>query len=64
MPKVRPYLFYDTAVSLCVECLRRVEGKLVIQDGQVWMYKWCPEHGQSKVLIASDAASNCATCIC
>lgn len=56
MPKVRPYLFYDTAVSLCVECLRRVEGKLVIQDGQVWMYKWCPEHGQSKVLIASDAA--------
>ena len=56
MPKVRPYLFYDTAVSLCVECLRRVEAKLVIQDGQVWMYKWCPAHGQSKVLIASDAA--------
>jgi 7,8-dihydro-6-hydroxymethylpterin dimethyltransferase len=56
VPKVRPYLFYDTAVSLCVECLRRVEGKLVIQEGQVWMYKWCPEHGQSKVLIASDAA--------
>ena len=56
MPKVRPYLFYDTAVSLCVECLRRVEAKLVIQDNQAWMYKWCPEHGQSKVLIASDAA--------
>jgi 7,8-dihydro-6-hydroxymethylpterin dimethyltransferase len=56
MPKVRPYLFYDTAVSLCVECLRRVEAKLVTQDGQAWMYKWCPEHGQSKVLIASDAA--------
>ena len=56
MPKVRPYLFYDTAVSLCVECLRRVEAKLVIQDGQTWMYKWCPEHGQTKVLIASDAA--------
>lgn len=56
MPKVRPYLFYDTAVSLCVDCLRRVEAKLVIQDGLVWMYKWCPAHGQSKVLIASDAA--------
>lgn len=56
MPKVRPYLFYDTAVSLCVQCLRRVEAKLVIQDEQVWMYKWCPAHGQSKVLIASDAA--------
>jgi uncharacterized radical SAM superfamily Fe-S cluster-containing enzyme len=56
VPKVRPYLFYDTAVSLCVQCLRRVEAKLVIQDEQVWMYKWCPAHGQSKVLIASDAA--------
>jgi uncharacterized radical SAM superfamily Fe-S cluster-containing enzyme len=56
VPRVRPYLFYDTAVSLCVQCLRRVEAKLVIQDGQVWMYKWCPAHGQSKVLIASDAA--------
>jgi 7,8-dihydro-6-hydroxymethylpterin dimethyltransferase len=56
VPRIRPYLFYDTAVSLCVTCLRRVEAKLVIQDDRVWMYKWCPEHGQSKVLIASDAA--------
>jgi len=55
VPKVRPYLFYDTAVSLCAECLRRVEAKLVVQDNRVWMYKWCPAHGQSKVLIASDA---------
>jgi hypothetical protein len=55
VPKVRPYLFYDTAVSLCTTCLRRVEAKLVIQDDQVWMYKWCPAHGQAKVLIATDA---------
>lgn len=56
MPKVRPYLFYDTTVSLCTECLRRVEAKHVIQDNRVWLYKWCPAHGQSKVLVASDAA--------
>jgi len=56
LAKSRPYLFYDTAVSLCVECLRRIEAKLVIRDGQVWMYKWCPAHGASKVLIATDAA--------
>jgi len=55
MPKARPYLFYDTVMSLCHHCLRRVEGKQVIQDGQVWMHKWCPEHGQTKVLIATDA---------
>jgi uncharacterized radical SAM superfamily Fe-S cluster-containing enzyme len=43
-------------VSLCTTCLRRVEAKLVIQDNQVWMYKWCPAHGHAKVLIATDAA--------
>jgi uncharacterized radical SAM superfamily Fe-S cluster-containing enzyme len=56
MPKVRPYLYYDHVVSLCEHCLRRIEGKLVIRDEQVWMYKWCAEHGHSKVLIATDAA--------
>ncbi len=56
MAKARPYLFYDTAVSLCTDCLRRIEAKLVIQDERVWMYKWCPSHGHSKVLIATDAA--------
>ena len=56
MPKVRPYLYYDQTVSLCEECLRRVEAKHVLRDGQVWLYKWCPEHGARKVLIATDAA--------
>ncbi len=56
MPKTRPYLYYDHVVSLCDECLRRIEGKLVIRDNMVWMYKWCPSHGQTKVLVASDAA--------
>jgi hypothetical protein len=55
MAQQRPYLFYDTAVSLCAECLRRVEAKILIQDGQVWMHKWCPAHGPRKVLLATDA---------
>lgn len=56
MAKNRPYLYYDHVVSLCEHCLRRIEAKSVIQGNQVWLYKWCPEHGQSKVLLASDAA--------
>jgi uncharacterized radical SAM superfamily Fe-S cluster-containing enzyme len=56
MPKLRPYLYYDQTVSLCDECLRRVEAKHVLRDDQVWLYKWCPEHGARKVLIATDAA--------
>src|SRR5262245_60719399 len=55
MPKSRPYLYYDQVVSLCEQCLRRIEAKHVIRDNHVWMYKWCPQHGRSKVLIATDA---------
>jgi uncharacterized radical SAM superfamily Fe-S cluster-containing enzyme len=56
MPKLRPYLYYDQTISLCEHCLRRVEAKHVIRDNQVWLYKWCPEHGARKVLVATDAA--------
>ena len=55
MTKNRPYLYYDHVVSLCEHCMRRIEAKQVIRDNKVWMIKWCPVHGQSKVLIASDA---------
>ncbi len=54
--KVRPYLYYDHAVSICSTCLRRVEGNLIIKDESVFMDKWCPQHGRERVLIADDAA--------
>ena len=53
-PKLRPYQFYDTTVSICATCLRRVDAKIVFQDGGVWMLKRCPEHGAERVLIADD----------
>ncbi len=55
MSKVRPYLFYDSAVSVCTTCLMRVEAKILIQDERVYLEKWCPEHGRERVLIADDA---------
>jgi uncharacterized radical SAM superfamily Fe-S cluster-containing enzyme len=54
--KLRPYLFYDSAVSVCGTCLRRVEAKILIKDDCVFLEKWCPEHGRERVLIADDAA--------
>lgn len=53
--KLRPYLFYDTAISICSQCLRRVEGKILIKDNRVYMEKWCPHHGRERVLLADDA---------
>ena len=54
--KLRPYLFYDSAVSICSTCLARVEAKVLIKNEQVFLEKWCPEHGRERVLVADDAA--------
>ena len=52
--RVRPYLFYDVALSICSQCLGKVEGKVIFQDGKVFMLKRCPQHGPEKVLLADD----------
>ncbi|AMY09226.1 molybdenum cofactor biosynthesis protein A [Luteitalea pratensis] len=52
--RVRPYLFYDVAVSICSTCYRKVEGKIIFEDGSVYMLKRCPEHGSERVLMADD----------
>ncbi|HEX4005530.1 MAG TPA: radical SAM protein [Acidobacteriaceae bacterium] len=52
--KVRPYLFYDVAISICSTCYRRVDAKIVFEDNKVWMLKRCPQHGHAKVLVADD----------
>jgi uncharacterized radical SAM superfamily Fe-S cluster-containing enzyme len=52
--RVRPYLFYDVAVSICTTCYRKVEGKIVFQDDRVYLLKQCPVHGPEKVLVADD----------
>ncbi|MCZ6571561.1 MAG: radical SAM protein [Planctomycetota bacterium] len=53
-PRLRPYKFYDTAVSICSTCYRRVDAKIVFMDGGVWMLKRCPRHGGERVLLADD----------
>jgi uncharacterized radical SAM superfamily Fe-S cluster-containing enzyme len=54
MAKTRDYLFYDAAVSICTTCYRRVDAKIVFEDGCVYMLKRCPEHGFERVLMADD----------
>jgi uncharacterized radical SAM superfamily Fe-S cluster-containing enzyme len=54
MAHVRPYLFYDVAISICSTCFRRVDAKIVFQDDRVYMLKRCPEHGHERVLVADD----------
>tara|TARA_B100001996_G_scaffold380841_1_gene369083 strand:+ start:1609 stop:3093 length:1485 start_codon:yes stop_codon:yes gene_type:complete len=54
--RIRDYLFYDTAISVCSDCLRRVEGKIIIQDEKVYMDKLCYSCAKKeKVLLSDDA---------
>ena len=54
--RVRDYLFYDTATSVCSSCLRRAEGKIIIRDDSVFMDKLCYACGKrEEVLLADDA---------
>jgi 7,8-dihydro-6-hydroxymethylpterin dimethyltransferase len=50
----RKYTYYDFTLSLCPECLKRIDAKIVFEDDKVYMLKRCPEHGSSKVIIADD----------
>jgi uncharacterized radical SAM superfamily Fe-S cluster-containing enzyme len=50
----RKYTYYDYTISLCPECLKRIDAKIVFENDKVYMLKRCPEHGNSKVLIADD----------
>jgi uncharacterized radical SAM superfamily Fe-S cluster-containing enzyme len=52
--RVRPYMFYDVALTICSTCFRKLEGKIVFQDGRVFLLKRCPQHGPEKILIADD----------
>lgn len=54
MAQTRPYLFYDTATSICTTCFRRVDAKIVFEDDKVYMLKRCPQHGFERVLMADD----------
>jgi uncharacterized radical SAM superfamily Fe-S cluster-containing enzyme len=54
--RTRPYLFYGATRALCGACLRVVDAKELIEDGRVYLWKRCPEHGVERVLLADDAA--------
>lgn len=51
----RPYIFYELTNSICSTCFRKVEAKIVLQEGAVYMHKFCPVHRHQTVLISTDA---------
>ena len=51
----RSYIFYELTNSICSTCHNKVEAKVVLEGGSVFMLKRCPNHGAERVLISTDA---------
>ena len=52
--KSRDYVFYELTNSICHECLKKLEAKIIFQNNNVYLLKTCPEHGTQKVLLSND----------
>jgi len=50
----RPYVFYELTNGVCSTCLQKVEAKVLFQQNNVYLQKFCPQHGLQKVLISTD----------
>ncbi|MEW4369683.1 radical SAM protein [Paenibacillus kandeliae] len=56
MPKNRPYLYHELTNSICSTCYRKVEAKIIEENGRMYMFKRCLVHGPEKVLLSTDVA--------
>ncbi|WP_025689767.1 radical SAM protein [Paenibacillus zanthoxyli] len=50
----RPYLYHELTASICSVCYRKIEAKIIQEDGRIYMVKRCLVHGPEKVLISTD----------
>jgi uncharacterized radical SAM superfamily Fe-S cluster-containing enzyme len=53
---LRDYVFLGTTRSLCPQCRRLVDAKIIVREGRVYFRKRCPDHGLIEDLVCSDAA--------
>ncbi|HKW78416.1 MAG TPA: radical SAM protein [Candidatus Limnocylindria bacterium] len=51
----RPEIFYELTKSICPECRRDVDARILLRDGKVIMRKRCPDHGWFEALVFGDA---------
>ena len=47
---------YSHTTALCPECEAKITARIIEHENSIYMEKFCPEHGDSKVLISSDVS--------
>src|SRR5216684_2116899 len=49
------YVFYELTRSICPECRKVIDAKILLRDNKVYMAKRCPDHGPFEALVYGDA---------
>lgn len=55
MNKQRHYIFHESTISLCSQCLCKIPAKIIIKDKSVYLLKNCLKHGEQLELLEEDA---------
>ncbi|HUY82557.1 MAG TPA: radical SAM protein [Acidobacteriaceae bacterium] len=55
MKKDADYVFYELTRSICPQCRRVIDAKVVLRDNKVYITKRCPDCGPFEALVYSDA---------
>ncbi|MGH8148736.1 MAG: radical SAM protein [Steroidobacteraceae bacterium] len=51
------YVFHELTRSICPDCRRVIDAKVLLRDGKVYMRKRCPDCGPFEALVYGDAAA-------
>ncbi|MCL4259590.1 MAG: hypothetical protein KJZ52_03080, partial [Anaerolineales bacterium] len=51
----RKEIFWELTKSICPECRKVVDARILLRDGKVYIRKWCQDHGSSEALFFGDA---------
>lgn len=51
----RNYRFLEHTSSLCSNCNKKIDSKIILENSSVYLLKFCPEHGEQKELLEEDA---------
>jgi len=49
------YVFFELTRSICPECRKTIDAKILLRDNKVYMAKRCPECGPFEALVYGDA---------
>lgn len=53
--KQRDYQFIESTTSLCPECLKRIDAKIVLKDNKIFLLKYCFRHGEQEEILEENS---------